>query len=190
MSRNAKRRTRSPGLGLEITNPNATFRCVFPHACEGLCCRQGRPNPLPRENERITANLAKFLPHLRPAARALVERKGYLTARTKNGRPMVAVVDGWCAFFNRGCVLHKVGAEEGDKFRYKPKVCVLFPLEEGTEPNTWFFRQRGHAGESWDLFCLDPKETKDKAVDTMAEEIRFAREELPRRLEGYTYPDR
>jgi uncharacterized protein DUF3109 len=187
----SKQRSKQPPKpGLEIANPGATFRCVFPHACEGLCCRNGRPNPLPRENERIQKNLAKFLPHLRPAARALIERNGYLTSRTKNGRRMMAVVDGWCAFFNQGCVLHKVGAEEGDKFRYKPKVCVLFPLEEGSEPNTWYFRQKGHASETWDLFCLDPKETNEKAVDTMTEEIRFAREELPRRLEGYSYPER
>ncbi|MFO0982717.1 MAG: DUF3109 family protein [Planctomycetota bacterium] len=177
-------------LGLAIENPHARFRCVFPHACEGICCRQGRPNPLPQENQRIQASLKQFLPHLRAPARAHVEQNGYLTRRTKNGRPMMAVVGGWCVFFNRGCVLHKIGAEQGDKFKYKPKVCVLFPLEEGEAPGTWYFRQRGVRGESWDLFCLNPEETRVKAVDSMQDEIRFAREELPRRLRGYQYPQR
>ena len=38
---------------------------------------------------------------------------------------MMRVVDGWCVFFNQGCVLHKLGASEGDKFRYKPAPCSL-----------------------------------------------------------------
>ena len=50
---------------------------------------------------------------------------------------MLRVQDSWCVFFNQGCVLHKVGAAEGDKYRYKPAPCALFPLGR-TEKGDWY----------------------------------------------------
>src|SRR5262249_17346870 len=111
---------------------------------------------------------------LRPEARAVVEEHGYLTRRRKLGLPMMRVVEGWCVFFHQGCVLHKVGAEEGDKYRYKPAACALFPLAKD-EHDQWNVRQKGLNGESWNLFCLDPKISSTPAAETLKEEIDLAR---------------
>ncbi len=69
---------------------------------------------------------------------------------------MLRVVDGWCVFFNQGCVLHKVGAAEGDTYRYKPAACALFPLARN-DKDEWYVRQHGYEDEQWDVFCLDPR---------------------------------
>lgn len=157
----------------EIENAaKARFECVFP-TCGGVCCKNGRPPVEPGERKRIAANLAKFLPHMREAARKVVEARGFLTKRRKSGRPMLAVSEGWCVFENQGCVLHKVGAVEGDRFRYKPWHCAVFPLERRSKGN-WFVRQWKHRGEAWDLFCLDPKASTKSASATCAGEIAFA----------------
>src|SRR4051794_16289216 len=103
-----------------INLSEAKFECVYGRGCDGVCCRNGRPGVYPDEVERITGALPRFLPELRPEARTLVERSGFLSNRTKGGLPMLRVVGGWCVFFHGGCVLHKVGAAEGDKYRYKP----------------------------------------------------------------------
>jgi hypothetical protein len=103
----------------------------------------------PEELERVDANLDKFLPEMRPEARALVEKQGYLSNRRRQGHRMLRVQGGWCVFFNEGCVLHKVGAEEGDKFRYKPIACSLFPLARD-EHDRWYVRQRGYMTEEWE----------------------------------------
>lgn len=155
----------------------ARFRCVFP-VCGGVCCKNGRPSVEPAEDRRIAQNLAKFLPHLRPRARQVVERRGFTTRRRKAGKPMLAVVDGWCVFFHEGCVLHKVGAAEGDAFRYKPWPCAAFPLSKERD-GTWTVRQWGHRGEAWELFCLDPDEDPTPARRSLAGERRFVD-----RLEG------
>ena len=93
---------------------------------------------------------------------------------------MLRVVESWCIFFNRGCVLHQVGAAEGDKFRYKPAVCALFPVAKD-EHDRWYVRQKGFNGEIWDLFCLDPQSTTVRAVNSARDEIalaqRYSREE-------------
>jgi Fe-S-cluster containining protein len=151
----------------------ATYECIFGRGCDGICCRNGRPAVYPEEVERIDANLEKFLPLLRPEAREVVEEQGYLSRRQKMGMPMVRVADGWCVFFNQGCVLHKVGAEEGDKYRYKPSLCALFPLAKD-EKGRWYVRQHGYAGEVWDLFCLDPSASPLPAAETLQEEIALA----------------
>jgi hypothetical protein len=151
----------------------ATFECVYP-TCGGICCKQGRPAIEPGEQRRIARNLAKFLPLLRPAARKLVEAKGFVTKRVKAGRPMLAVSEGWCVFESGGCVLHKVGAQEGDRFKYKPWRCAIFPLDRAKD-GTWFVRQWKQRGEGWDLFCLNPKESKVKAAKSCAGEVEFAR---------------
>jgi len=158
---------------LALVNPEATFECSFGRGCPGVCCQNGRPSVEPDEAERIQKNLPKFLPHLRADARKLVEKEGYLSKRTKLGLPMVRVIGGWCVFFNEGCVLHKVGAIDGDKYQYKPSQCALFPLERDDD-GQWYVRQWGLKGEVWDLFCLNPDNTRVPAVESLAEEIGLA----------------
>jgi hypothetical protein len=161
---------------IEIDNlRDARFECVFP-TCGGVCCKNGRPGLEKLERERIQANLAKFLPHLTRGARARIARDGFVTRRTKEGLPMLATHQGWCVFANEGCVLHKVGAKEGDRFRYKPWRCAVFPLERNPKTAEWHVRQWGVRGEGWDLFCLNPEESKKRAERTLEGEIGFARE--------------
>jgi hypothetical protein len=149
----------------------ARFECVFP-TCGGICCMNGRPPLEKGENERIAKNLKKFLPHLRPEAREKIETKGFVTNRMKEGLPSLAVANDWCIFHNDGCVLHKVGAAEGDKWKYKPWRCIAFPLERSA-PGKWHVRQWKVKGEAWDLFCLNPKESPKIARETLREEIAF-----------------
>jgi hypothetical protein len=152
----------------------AKFECTYGRGCDGLCCQNGRPGVYPDEAQRIEANLDKFLPHLRPEARALVEEEGHLSRRTKGGLPMLRVVGGWCVFFHRGCVLHKVGAEEGDKYRYKPAACALFPLARD-ERDRWYVRQWGYKEEDWDVFCLNPAASPVSAAESLKDEVELAR---------------
>lgn len=156
-----------------INVAEAKFECVFGRGCDGICCQNGRPLVYPEEVERLGANLDKFLPELRPEARALVEKKGFLSNRTKLGLPIVRVQGGWCVFFNGGCVLHKVGAQEGDKYLYKPIACALFPVSKD-EHDRWYIRQKGYKTEKWDLFCLDPQTSPVLARDSLKEEIALA----------------
>src|SRR5262245_25022153 len=156
-----------------INLSEAKFECIFGRGCDGICCRNGRPPVYPEERERLDANLDKFLPHLRPEARAIVEQDGYLSGRHKLGLPMLRVVDGRCVFFHQGCVLHQVGAEEGDKYRYKPAPCALFPLARDAD-DRWYVRQWGLNDEKWDLFCLNPNATRTPAAESLREEIDLA----------------
>ena len=153
----------------------ATYECIYGRGCDGVCCQNGRPSVDAEERARIDDNLKKFLPHLRPEARVVVEQQGFLSGRQKRGEPMLRVVDGWCVFFNQGCVLHRVGAEEGDKYRYKPILCALFPLSLD-EKGRWFVRQHDYKGEVWDLFCLAPSATTRLAGETLQEEMAIAAE--------------
>jgi len=152
----------------------AKFECIFGRGCDGICCRNGRPPVYPEEVERLDAHLAKFLPHLRPSARRLVEKDGYRSNRYRLGLPMLRVEGGWCVFFNEGCVLHKVGAAEGDTYRYKPAACALFPLARN-DAGDWYVRQRGVEDEKWNLFCLDPNAPARPAAESLQEEMRLAR---------------
>jgi hypothetical protein len=151
----------------------ATFECVFGRGCDGICCHNGRPGVYPEEAALIGANLAKILPHLRAEARAVVEAKGFLSRRIRLGQPMARVVGGWCVFFHEGCVLHKVGAAEGDVFRYKPAACALFPLARNAR-DEWYVRQWGYEGEQWDLFCLRPDHSKTPAAESLRGEMALA----------------
>jgi hypothetical protein len=161
-------------VSLPVVNlATATFECVFGRGCDGLCCQNGRPPVYPDEAERIQENLAKFLPHLRPEARKLVEASGFLSQRLKLGLRMARVVDGWCVFFNQGCVLHKVGVAEGSVFQYKPVACALFPLEKNDQ-DQWYVRQWGYEGEDWDLFCLNPKQSPKPAAESLRDEVALA----------------
>ena len=119
---------------------------------------------------RVDQQMDRILPLLRPPARALVSEVGYLSGRHKAGQPMARVADGWCVFFNRGCVLHSLGEAEGDSFRYKPAICAAFPLaiDDG---GRWYVRQKGYQGEIWELPCLDPDASAVPAATSLRAEI-------------------
>lgn len=157
-----------------VNAETATFDCVFGRGCDGICCKNGRPSVTPEEQAVIAAVLPRALPHLRPEARKLVEAGGFISNRTKIGQPMLRVAGGWCVLFNGGCVLHKIGAEDGDPYQYKPTQCALFPLEKGE--GGWYVRQWGYEGEQWDLFCLNPKQSDRPAVESLAGELALAAE--------------
>jgi hypothetical protein len=160
-------------LPVVVTNAEtATFDCVFGRGCDGICCRNGRPSVDDSERATIEAVLPRLLPLLRPEARKLVEADGFLSNRTKLGNPMLRVVGGWCVLFNGGCTLHKLGAEDGDAYQYKPTQCALFPLERGE--GGWYVRQWGYEGEQWDLFCLNPRQSDRLAVESLAGELALA----------------
>jgi Fe-S-cluster containining protein len=152
----------------------ATFECIFGRGCEGICCKNGRPSVNRAERALINRILKRTLPHLRPEARELIEREGYVSKRTKLGIPMLRVIDGWCVFFNKGCVLHKIGAEDGDSYRYKPSQCALFPLDHNDDGEL-YVRQWGYEDEQWDLFCLNPKASKMPAAKSVTTEIEYAK---------------
>ncbi len=161
-------------LPLAVDNADtATFDCSFGRGCEGICCRNGRPSVGPEEQKVIAAVLPRVLPLLRPDARTAIARDGFTSARTKLGRPMVRVSGGWCVFFNAGCVLHTLGAEDGDSYQYKPTQCALFPLDQ-SDGGAWYVRQWGLDGEQWDLFCLNPANSPRPAVEALAAEIALA----------------
>jgi hypothetical protein len=151
----------------------ATFECTFGRGCDGICCKNGRPSVDQEERARIAAVLPRVLPLLRPEARTLVEAAGFLSRRRKLGEPMVRVTDGWCVFFNKGCVLHTIGAEDGDPLQYKPTQCALFPIEPG-DHGDWFIRQWGYHREEWDLFCLNPANSRVPAAESLAGELALA----------------
>src|SRR5947209_7954139 len=110
-----------PKTSLPVVVANAetaTFDCSFGRGCDGVCCRNGRPSVTPAEQKVIASVLPRALPLMRPEARAAVESEGVVSARTKLGQPMVRVAGGWCVFFNAGCVLHVIGTEDGESYRY------------------------------------------------------------------------
>jgi hypothetical protein len=151
----------------------ATYKCTYGRGCDGICCNEGRPLVYPDEIERLEANRHKFLPLLRTKARAVVGRKGFVTARRRLGERVVRHADGWCVFFNQGCVLHRLGEAEGDKLLYKPCVCSLFPIQTDGHGD-WYVRQRGYKAEKWNLFCLDPRTSSGPAADSLRDEIALA----------------
>lgn len=158
-------------IPLQVMNvDSARFDCTFGRGCEGICCRNGRPPVWPEEAKRIEAVLPRVLPLLRPAAAELLKHESPWSRRRKAGQPMLRVQGGWCVFFNAGCVLHKLGADEGDAFRYKPGICAVFPLAKN-DHGQWYVRQHGVEGEIWDLFCLDPKASDVPAAQSLKAEI-------------------
>ena len=151
----------------------AKYECIFGRGCDGICCQNGRPGLYPEEVASTDANLQKFLPLLRPEARQLIEKEGYLSKRIKDGLPMLRVVGGWCVFFNEGCVFHKVERRGRRKLQYKPCACALFPLAKDAQ-GRWYVRQHGYKGEAWDLFCLSPDASPKPAAESLKEEIQLA----------------
>jgi Fe-S-cluster containining protein len=148
----------------------AKFECIYGRGCDGICCQQGRPPVTEDDIARIDAILPKALPHLREPAQKKIEKIGYLSNWIKEGKRTLRVADGWCVFFNQGCVLHKMGMVEGNSFKYKPILCAVFPLDIGDD-GQWYIRQHGYQKEQWDLFCLDPKASPRPAAETMKEEL-------------------
>lgn len=155
-----------------VNAETATFECVWP-GCGGACCKESRPPISPGEEARIATVIERVLPLLRPEARRVVERGGWKTRRIKSGRPTLAVAARYCVFYAEGCALHKIGAGEGDKNKYKPGTCITFPLDRD-DHDAWYVRQHGYAAEEWDLDCLDPKSSARRPADSLAEEIAFA----------------
>ncbi len=160
-----------------INLAEARFECTFGRGCEGLCCQDGRPPLFLDEVRRINANLKRILPRMRPEAQAVLNKKGYLDGRSEPDRPLLRVVNKWCIFFNKGCILHVLGAEEGDHNKYKPRECAWFPLWHDKKGN-WFVRQKGYQKEPWDLFCLDPAISKRPAAETVQGEIAVVERHL------------
>lgn len=175
MSKNPVNKSAKKKLPIPLLNGDtATFDCSFGRGCEGLCCKNGRPGLGEEEQKKIQDNMHKVMPHLKPKVQELVEKSGIVTNRIRNGLPLAPVVDGWCIFFNEGCVLHKVGASEGDFLKYKPQQCAIFPLL-WDDHGHWYVRQWKYKGEEWnDLFCLNPKNTTIKAVDSLQPELNLA----------------
>jgi len=172
-------------VSLPILNlAEARFECTYGRGCDGICCRNGRPVIYPDEARRIDAKLPEILPRLRREARRMVEKSGYVSRRRKSGHPMARVSNGWCIFFNHGCILQTLGAAEGSKPGYKPAACALFPLSRDQQ-NRWYVRQSGYRGEVWDLFCLDPRASHTPAAESLRDEIalaqRFTEEEESRK---------
>lgn len=157
-----------------INLPEARYKCHFP-ACGGPCCKNGRPGLYPNEIAIIRKNVKKFLPLMREEAGRKCEKTGFFTRRKKLGLPTMAISKGWCLFANEGCVLQKVGMAEGDKWKYKPRYCVLFPItHERPGDNEWYVRQKGFKGEEWRLFCLErtPAE-KAPAAKSLKDELAY-----------------
>ena len=162
----ASKKTALPVLNLAET----TYECIYGRGCDGICCQNGRPPVSPEEKARIDAHLPRFLAELTAKQRRAIEKGGYLSQRIKSGKPMLRVLDGWCIFFNQGCVLHKIGMMEGDSFKYKPVVCVVFPLDVDTK-GRWYVRQWGVDREEWDLFCLNPRASPMPAAESLKVEL-------------------
>jgi hypothetical protein len=161
-------------ITLAILNlDTARFDCTFGRGCDGVCCREGKPPVYPDEVERLAANLDRMIPLLRPQAAAIIRRLGFTQTRRRAGLQKLRNAGGWCVFFNKGCTLHQLGADEGNPFKYKPAACALFPLDKDHH-DRWYIRQKGYKGEIWDLPCLNPANTSRKASDTLAGEIRLA----------------
>ena len=153
---------------------DAKFDCTFGRGCDGVCCRHGKPPVYEEEGKRLVASLERFLPELRPEAAAAIRKTGLFSAETKAGQPTLRVAGGWCVFFNAGCVLHRIGEAEGDKYRYKPAICALFPLTKDRRGEDWKVRQKGYDGEVWDLPCLDPAISVTPATESLEVEVAMA----------------
>lgn len=163
-----------PGKLPIVNVDEARFECTFGRGCDGVCCREGRPPVYPEEVETIASNLKRFLPLMRPEARVAVAKDGYLTPRLRRlGQRVLRVSGGWCVFFNQGCVLHQAGVAEGDKFRYKPSLCALFPIQQDSQ-DRWYVRQKGYLRERWALPCLDPAGCAVPAAESLGDEIALA----------------
>mgnify|MGYP003336204447 CR=1 FL=1 len=84
----------NPRVALTVINGDtARFECTYGRGCEGICCQQGRPPVDARQQAEIDGLRERWFPLLRPEARSLVERDGWLSRRVKAGDRMVRVAD-------------------------------------------------------------------------------------------------
>ena len=176
------------GRKLRVLNAEtATFSCVYP-TCGGACCKGSRPPATPAEIAHLRALLPRVLDRLRPSARRAIEKRDFVTRRTKSGLATLAVQDGACVFFHEGCTLHVLAVEEGrDRFAHKPWACTVFPLERHDE-GTWHVRQHGAYGEAWsELPCLSPDASSTLGVDALQPELAFAAELAPGGSEAWRF---
>jgi hypothetical protein len=72
--------------------------------------------------------LKRVLPMLRPEARKLIEKEGFVSQRIKVGLPMLRVVDGWCVFFNR---VRAASDRRRGRRLISINVAVRFPIRTG-----------------------------------------------------------
>jgi Fe-S-cluster containining protein len=156
-----------------VTNlATATFDCSYGRGCDGICCKNSEPPVTPAEQRLLTEKMPLILPHLRPEARADLERNGFTGELHADGNPKLTLVNQWCVFFNSGCVLHKLGAAAGDAFALKPSACSMFPLEQNAH-GEWYVRQWGVNDEEWDLFCLNPANSTRPAAESLGQEVEY-----------------
>jgi len=161
-------------MKLRVLNlAEARYECTYGRGCDGVCCREGKPPLYPEEVKTLDVHLRRFIPLMRPEARVRLRRAGYLSRRRRAGLPTLRNAGGWCIFFNKGCILHRVGASEGDYTRYKPVICALFPIDADKAGN-WYVRQKGYKGEKWHLFCLHPDNSSVPAGRSLNAELALA----------------
>ena len=152
----------------------AKFECIYGRGCDGICCQNGPRLFIPKRSPSLIPICRTFSRYGAGKHAGPDREAGISQPPDKAGLPMLRVVDGWCVFFNQGCVLHKAGAAEGDKYRYKPAWCAFFPLAR-TEQGDWYVRQRDFEGEDWELFCLDPPcSTSVPAAQSLQAELALA----------------
>ncbi len=168
--KNGKKKTSLQVVSPVINLDTARFECTFGRGCDGICCQNGRPPVDKAEEKQIAKVLRRALPLMRPKAAKMVQESGFVSNRKKFGGYSLRVEGTWCVFFHKGCVLHQLGAEDGDPTKYKPLVCALFPLERKSDEG-WYVRQVGYLGESWDLHCLKPTAQTPMARETLAWEL-------------------
>ena len=120
-----------------------------------------------RAGNLLSPDVAQFL------ASEIADDEPWTHADAKPGKTDEIVFDQkQCVFYNEGCVLHAIGAAEGDSTKYKPATCILFPIDD-MKGGGYEVRQWGRKGEMWNLFCLDPTATKKSAKDTLKVEVEF-----------------
>lgn len=169
----------TPRLPLVLANAaTARFECTYGRGCEGVCCSNSTPPVDSDKQALINGILPKVLPLLRPGARSLIEAKGYIDPEeVHEGNPSIRVESDWCVFFNKGCVLHQLGMEQGDSTLYKPVACYLFPIDRDSS-GQWYVRQHGVDDEQWtELFCLAGTPDLPLAVETLGFEMEMAARE-------------
>src|SRR5437764_11120143 len=69
-------------ISLPVVNlAEAKFECIYGRGCDGICCQNGRPPISAEDDRRIRKSLKKARPLLRPEARALLDREGFVSRR-------------------------------------------------------------------------------------------------------------
>lgn len=163
-------------LPLVLVNADtARFECSYGRGCDGICCSNSTPPVDPEKQQVINSVVPEILPLLRPGARAMIEQMGYIDPEeVHEGNPSIRVESDWCVFFNKGCVLHKVGADRGDSTWAKPVACYLFPIDHDSQ-GRWYIRQHGVDDEQWtELPCLAGTPDMPLAVTTLGFEMEMA----------------